>query len=101
MCVCVLFYIKLHISVCAMLYEVACYDMILQVFFDHCPFLFEVLDTATGVWLDRNGVVTSSRLRKSSNDHDPSLELLRRCRHAASSVGTQIYIYGGLKGGKD
>ncbi|KAG1326336.1 Serine/threonine-protein phosphatase [Cocos nucifera] len=57
-----------------------------------------VLDTATGVWLDRNGVVTSSRVHKSSNDHDPSLELLRRCRHAAASVGTQIYIYGGLKG---
>ncbi|XP_038981318.1 serine/threonine-protein phosphatase BSL1 homolog [Phoenix dactylifera] len=57
-----------------------------------------VLDTATGVWLDKNGVVTSSRLHKSSNVHDPSLELLRRCRHAAAPVGTQIYIYGGLKG---
>lgn len=59
-----------------------------------------VLDTAAGVWLDRNGIVTtSSRSHKSSpNDHDPSLELLRRCRHAAASVESQIYIYGGLKG---
>ncbi|KAJ6848512.1 serine/threonine-protein phosphatase BSL1-like protein [Iris pallida] len=58
-----------------------------------------VLDTAAGVWLDRNGFVTaSSRSQKSSNDHDTSLELLRRCRHASASVGSQIYIYGGLKG---
>lgn len=86
--------------VCVILYKVAYYYLMLQVLFNLCPFLFEVLDTATGVWLDRNGVVTSSRLHKSSNDHDPSLELLRRCRHAAAPVGTQIYIYGGLKGGK-
>lgn len=59
-----------------------------------------VLDTAAGVWLDRNGIVTaSSRSHKSSpNDRDPSVELLRRCRHAAASVGSQIYIHGGLKG---
>eukprot|EP01018_Ginkgo_biloba_P039752 Gb_36990 [translate_table: standard] len=57
-----------------------------------------VLDTAAGLWLDRNGVVTSSRTNKSYADSDSSLELLRRCRHAAASVGHQIYIYGGLKG---
>uniref|UniRef100_A0A0E0DLW1 Serine/threonine-protein phosphatase n=1 Tax=Oryza meridionalis TaxID=40149 RepID=A0A0E0DLW1_9ORYZ len=56
-----------------------------------------VLDTAAGVWLDRNGIVTSRTL-KSSHDHDASSDLLRRCRHAAASVGTQIYIYGGLRG---
>jgi protein phosphatase len=47
--------------------------------------------------LDRNGIVTS-RTSKSSNEHDASSDLLRRCRHAAASVGTQIYIYGGLRG---
>ncbi|XP_072996998.1 serine/threonine-protein phosphatase BSL1 homolog [Typha latifolia] len=57
-----------------------------------------VLDTAAGVWLDRNGIVTSSRTHRSSNEHDTSLELLRRCRHASASVGSQIYVYGGLKG---
>ncbi|KQK07580.1 hypothetical protein BRADI_2g36370v3 [Brachypodium distachyon] len=56
-----------------------------------------VLDTAAGVWLDRNGIVTSRTL-KSSNEHDASSDLLRRCRHAAASVGSQIYIYGGLRG---
>lgn len=61
----------------------------------HC----QVLDTAAGVWLDRNGIVTSRTL-KSSNEHDASSDLLRRCRHAAASVGSQIYIYGGLRGGK-
>lgn len=62
-------------------------------------FMFEVLDTAAGVWLDRNGVVTS-RGNKVQTDPDPSLEAMRRCRHAAASVGVRIYIYGGLKGGK-
>ncbi|OAY69906.1 Serine/threonine-protein phosphatase BSL [Ananas comosus] len=57
-----------------------------------------VLDTAAGVWLDRNGSVTSSRSHKSSSEHDPCLELLRRCRHASASVSSQIYIYGGLRG---
>ncbi|KAM1311644.1 hypothetical protein ACFX2I_008101 [Malus domestica] len=57
-----------------------------------------VLDTAAGVWLDRNGLVTSSRTGKGQNDHDPSLELMRRSRHAAASIGVRIYIYGGLKG---
>uniref|UniRef100_M8C8B4 Serine/threonine-protein phosphatase n=1 Tax=Aegilops tauschii TaxID=37682 RepID=M8C8B4_AEGTA len=56
-----------------------------------------VLDTAAGVWLDKNGIVTSRTL-KSSNEHDASSDLLRRCRHAAASVGSQIYIYGGLRG---
>ncbi|XP_074591743.1 serine/threonine-protein phosphatase BSL1 homolog [Curcuma longa] len=57
-----------------------------------------VLDTAAGVWLDRNGIVTSTRTHKSPTDHDGCLELLRRCRHALASVGTQVYVYGGLKG---
>lgn len=57
-----------------------------------------VLDTAAGVWLDRSGIVTSSRTSKSQAEHDPSLELMRRCRHASASVGVRIYIYGGLKG---
>ncbi|XP_042463963.1 serine/threonine-protein phosphatase BSL1 homolog [Zingiber officinale] len=57
-----------------------------------------VLDTAAGVWLDRNGIVTSTRTHKSLTDHDSSLELLRRCRHASASVGTQVYVYGGLRG---
>ncbi|KAL2510599.1 Serine/threonine-protein phosphatase BSL1 [Abeliophyllum distichum] len=56
-----------------------------------------VLDTAAGVWLDRNGLVTS-RGNKGHSEHDPSLELMRRCRHAAASVGVRLYIYGGLKG---
>ncbi|XP_060179185.1 serine/threonine-protein phosphatase BSL1 [Lycium barbarum] len=57
-----------------------------------------VLDTAAGVWLDRHGLVTASRGSKGQNDQDPSLELMRRCRHAAASVGVRIYIYGGLRG---
>lgn len=57
-----------------------------------------VLDTAAGVWLDRTGVVSSSRLSKYNNEFDPALDLLRRCRHASASVGVRIYIYGGLKG---
>lgn len=62
---------------------------------------FIVLDTAAGVWLDRTGLVTSSRNTKGHAEYDPSLELMRRCRHAAASVGVRIYIYGGLRGGKD
>lgn len=57
-----------------------------------------VLDTAAGVWLDRHGLVTASRGSKGHTDPDPSLELMRRCRHAAASVGVRIYIYGGLRG---
>ncbi|KAK4482231.1 hypothetical protein RD792_009377 [Penstemon davidsonii] len=56
-----------------------------------------VLDTAAGAWLDRNGLVTS-RASKGHTEIDPSLESMRRCRHAAASVGVRIYIYGGLKG---
>ncbi|KAH7517153.1 hypothetical protein FEM48_Zijuj09G0032100 [Ziziphus jujuba var. spinosa] len=57
-----------------------------------------VLDTAAGVWLDRNGLVTSARTSKGLTENDPSLELMRRCRHAAASVGVRLYIYGGLRG---
>ncbi|CAN4091512.1 unnamed protein product [Withania somnifera] len=57
-----------------------------------------VLDTAAGVWLDRHGLVTASRGSKGHGEQDPSLELMRRCRHAAASVGGRIYIYGGLRG---
>jgi len=57
-----------------------------------------VLDTAAGVWLDRNGLVTSSRTSKGHTDNDPSVELMRRSRHAAASVGVRVYIYGGLRG---
>lgn len=57
-----------------------------------------VLDTAAGYWVDRNGVVSSSRTNKSHTEFDSSLDLLKRCRHAAASVGNQIYIYGGLRG---
>ncbi|XP_073137727.1 serine/threonine-protein phosphatase BSL1-like isoform X3 [Henckelia pumila] len=56
-----------------------------------------VLDTAAGVWLDRNGLVTS-RGNKGQTDSDLFLEPMRRCRHAAASVGVRIYIFGGLKG---
>ncbi|KAK1420495.1 hypothetical protein QVD17_22143 [Tagetes erecta] len=56
-----------------------------------------VLDTAAGVWLDRHGLVTSS---PSNNEHteDSSLDLRCRCRHAMSSVGSRLYVYGGLRG---
>ncbi|GLT76317.1 hypothetical protein SLA2020_479860 [Shorea laevis] len=57
-----------------------------------------VLDTAAGVWLDRNGLVTSSRTSRGHGEHDPSLELMRRCRHASASVAVRIYIHGGLRG---
>lgn len=59
----------------------------------------EVLDTAAGVWLDGNGLVTPSSTNKGTAEHDPALELLRRCRHTAASVDTQVYIHGGLRGG--
>ncbi|GMJ09152.1 BRI1 suppressor 1 (BSU1)-like 1 [Hibiscus trionum] len=57
-----------------------------------------VLDTAAGEWLDRNGLVTNSGNTKGHAENDPCLELLRRCRHAAASVGVQIYVHGGLRG---
>jgi protein phosphatase len=66
----------------------------------YMSFVLLVLDTAAGVWLDRNGLVTTSRTSKGHAEYDSSLELMRRCRHAAASVGVRIYIYGGLKGGK-
>ncbi|XP_076883046.1 serine/threonine-protein phosphatase BSL1-like isoform X2 [Bidens hawaiensis] len=56
-----------------------------------------VLDTAAGVWLDRHGLVTAPRGNKGQTD-EPSLELMRRCRHAAASVGARLYVYGGLRG---
>ncbi|XP_041990503.1 serine/threonine-protein phosphatase BSL1-like isoform X1 [Salvia splendens] len=59
--------------------------------------VISALDTAAGVWLDRKGLVTS-RGNKAQSDLDPSLEIMRRCRHAAASVGFRIYVHGGLKG---
>ncbi|KAL8232829.1 hypothetical protein R6Q57_002607 [Mikania cordata] len=56
-----------------------------------------VLDTAAGVWLDRHGLVTAPRGVKGQTE-EPSLELMRRCRHAAASVGVRLYVYGGLRG---
>lgn len=81
-----------------------CYFLVFleSFFFIDLYFVFHVLtvlDTAAGVWLDRNGLVTPSRTSK-GHDYDPSLELIRRCRHAAAAVGVRIYIYGGLRGGK-
>ena len=62
-------------------------------------FILAVLDTAAGVWLDKNGQVTSARGSKVQMDQDPSFELMRRCRHGAASVGIRIYVHGGLRGG--
>ncbi|KAJ7551928.1 hypothetical protein O6H91_06G034900 [Diphasiastrum complanatum] len=61
-----------------------------------------VLDTAAGVWCDRKEVVTSSRTGRYSVDAaggDASVELTRRCRHAAAAVGDLIFMFGGLRGG--
>ncbi|XP_020093215.1 serine/threonine-protein phosphatase BSL2 homolog isoform X1 [Ananas comosus] len=61
-----------------------------------------VLDTAAGVWCDTKSVVTSPRTGRYSADAaggDASVELTRRCRHAAAAVGESIFIYGGLRGG--
>ncbi|KAH9626072.1 hypothetical protein KSS87_011379 [Heliosperma pusillum] len=61
-----------------------------------------VLDTAAGVWCDTKAVVTSPRTGRYSADAaggDASVELTRRCRHAAAAVGDLIFIYGGLRGG--
>ncbi|KAK9068985.1 hypothetical protein SSX86_013101 [Deinandra increscens subsp. villosa] len=57
-----------------------------------------ILDTTAGVWLDRHGMVTSSRKSKAGQTEDPSLELMQHGRHAASSVGGRMYAYGGLRG---
>ncbi|KAG6749928.1 hypothetical protein POTOM_047005 [Populus tomentosa] len=46
----------------------------------------------------KNGLVTSSKTSKGHAEYDPSVELMRRCRHASASVGVRIYVYGGLKG---
>lgn len=43
-------------------------------------------------------IISSPRTSKSHTEYDSSLDLLKRCRHAAASVGNQIYIYGGLRG---
>ncbi|XP_061356861.1 serine/threonine-protein phosphatase BSL3 isoform X1 [Gastrolobium bilobum] len=61
-----------------------------------------VLDTAAGVWCDTKSVVTSPRTGRYSADAaggDASVELTRRCRHAAAAVGDLIFLYGGLRGG--
>ncbi|TKY67011.1 Serine/threonine-protein phosphatase BSL2 [Spatholobus suberectus] len=61
-----------------------------------------VLDTAAGVWCDTKSVVTSPRTGRYSADAaggDASVELTRRCRHAAAAIGDLIFIYGGLRGG--
>lgn len=65
--------------------------------------LFTVLDTAAGVWCDIKSVVTTPRTGRYSADAaggDASVELTRRCRHAAAAVGDLIFIYGGLRGGE-
>ncbi|AEE28288.1 BRI1 suppressor 1 (BSU1)-like 2 [Arabidopsis thaliana] len=57
---------------------------------------------AAGVWCDTKSVVTSPRTGRYSADAaggDASVELTRRCRHAAAAVGDLIFIYGGLRGG--
>ncbi|KAK9055802.1 hypothetical protein SSX86_026887 [Deinandra increscens subsp. villosa] len=56
-----------------------------------------VLDTAAGVWLDRHGLVTSSHSNNEQTE-DSSLDPMRRCRHSMSSVGSRLYVYGGLRG---
>ncbi|KAL8143116.1 hypothetical protein V2J09_016148 [Rumex salicifolius] len=57
-----------------------------------------VLDTAAGVWLDKNGLVTSAKTNKGQIEPDQTSELMRRCRHASASIGVQIFVYGGLRG---
>ncbi|XP_074557163.1 serine/threonine-protein phosphatase BSL3-like isoform X2 [Curcuma longa] len=61
-----------------------------------------VLDTAAGVWCDTKSVVTSPRKGRYSSDAaggELSVELTRRCRHAAAAVADKVFIYGGLRGG--
>ncbi|KAL5720658.1 Serine/threonine-protein phosphatase bsl2 [Ranunculus cassubicifolius] len=61
-----------------------------------------VLDTAAGVWCDTKSVVTTPRTGRYSADAaggDAAVELTRRCRHAAASIGDLIFVYGGLRGG--
>ena len=76
-------------------------DLQVSDYFIYC--LCTVLDTAAGVWCDTKSVVTSPRTGRYSADAaggDASVELTRRCRHAAAAVGDLIFIYGGLRGGK-
>ena len=42
---------------------------------------FVVLDTSTGVWVDTSN------------------EVMRRSLHAAASIGSRIYVYGGIREG--
>lgn len=61
-----------------------------------------VLDTAAGVWCDRKSVITSPRTGRYSVDAaggEASLELTRRCRHAAAAMADLVFIYGGLREG--
>lgn len=55
-----------------------------------------VINTETGEWLETNGPesTTSGSIRQNQN------QLMRRYRHAAASVGSRIYVYGGVKEGK-
>ncbi|CAI7800278.1 unnamed protein product [Closterium sp. NIES-54] len=93
-----------------------------------CSFIHTrtVLDTAAGVWCDREAVVLVARTGRYSADAltsspltpplllqpprsifehadvpggEASSELTRRCRHAAASAGNIIFVYGGLRGG--
>ncbi|CAL5361104.1 unnamed protein product [Camellia sinensis] len=60
-----------------------------------------VLDTATGVWCDTKSVVTTLRTGRYNADDacgDATVELTRRCRHAAAAIGDLRFIYGGLRG---
>ncbi|KAL7244382.1 hypothetical protein ACSBR1_016596 [Camellia fascicularis] len=60
-----------------------------------------VLDTAAGVWCDTKSVVTTLRTGRYSADAasgDATVELTRRCRHAAAAIGDLRFIYGGLRG---
>ncbi|KAL8129966.1 hypothetical protein V2J09_019121 [Rumex salicifolius] len=61
-----------------------------------------IADTAAGVWCDTKSVVTTPRPGRYSADAaggDASVELTRRCRHAAAAIGDLIFLYGGLRGG--
>ena len=49
---------------------------------------------AARVWLDKHGLVTSSHSSNKQTE-DPSLGFMRWCRHATSSVGSCVYVYGG------
>ncbi|CAL5332032.1 unnamed protein product [Camellia sinensis] len=62
-----------------------------------------VLATAAGVWCDTKFVVTTLRTGRCNADAaggDATVELTRRCRHAAAAIGDLRFIYGGLHGGR-